>query len=240
MTWTLLPEKVDLSLEAPTPLPFLLKPEKTALVVCNMQKRILKDPGSREYAVIEGNMRLLAKARAAGVKVFFTQNVRLPDSYEFTVFGREPYLLAESPEAEILDELAPLPGEQVIKTYTNDPFARTELAQAFEESALYPTDVTVLVTGVSALVSVYTACVGFKNRNYLPLIPMDCVAGETIEQEARAYNKYTGGYGSIGNATTRYAFTLSTMLEFSPAGMTTRDIVEVLAARRPEDAGPPY
>jgi ureidoacrylate peracid hydrolase len=220
MPWSLLPEKVTLRLETPTPHPFTLKSDKTALVIVDMQKNIYDRPDSRAYAAIEGNVRLLKKARAAGVPVIFIQNVRKPDSYEFTVFGSKPYMLEGTPETEIIDELAPLPDELVVQKYSYDPFARTELNNLLLSKGILPTDTTVIVTGVSALIDVYSTCVGFKCRHYLTLIPMDCQAAETVEQEARAYLKYIN--------TNTYAFTLSTMIEFSPAGMTTRDLMDVL------------
>jgi nicotinamidase-related amidase len=186
-----------------------------------MQKYLYEKPQSREYAAIEGNVRLLKLAREAGVPVIFIQSVRPPDSPEFTVFGREPYMLEGSPETEIIDELAPLPGETVIKKYTQDPFARTELGQVLLDKGIFPTDTTVIVTGVSALLSAYSTSVGFKCRHYLTLIPMDCQAAETVEDEARAYLKYVN--------TNTYGFTLSTMIEFSPYGLTTRELVDILA-----------
>jgi len=69
-------------------------------------------------------------------------------------------------------------------------------------------------------VSAYSASVGFKCRNYLTVIPMDCQAADTPQEEARAYLKYVNS--------NHYAFTLSDMVEFSSAGMTTRDIVDLI------------
>jgi nicotinamidase-related amidase len=220
MAWTKLPDVTRITMETPRPLPLTLKSDQTALVVVDMQEWIRDDPASRYYAAIEGNLRLVEAARAAGVPVFFTQNLRRPDDLEFTVFGREPYLLEGTPGTQILAELAPREHEPVVRKHTIDPFAGTELSRLFLERRLLPTETTVLVTGVSALVSAYSACVGFKCRNYLTVIPMDCQAAGTVEDEARAYLKYVN--------TNRYAFTLSDMVEFSPAGMATRDIVDVI------------
>lgn len=221
MPWTQLPEQVALTLPTPKPHPFVLKPDKTALVIVDMQKYIYDTLDSRAAACIEGNVRLLEMARAAGVKVIFIQGVRTPDSIEFSTFGKAPYYLEGSPETEIIDELAPLPGEPVIKKYMHDPFARTKLDEYLIEERILPTETTIIVTGVSAAASVYNACVGFSCRHYMTLIPMDAQAADTAEEEARAFGKYKEN---------TYAFTLSTMIEFSPAGMTTRDIVAMLPA----------
>jgi nicotinamidase-related amidase len=114
-----------------------------------------------------------------------------------------------------------LPDEPVIKKYTQDPFASTGLDQLLLDKGILPTDTTVIVAGVSALISAYSTSVGFKCRHFLTLIPMDAQAAETVEDEARAYLKYRN--------TNTYGFTLSTMIEFSPHGMTTRDLVPVLS-----------
>ena len=219
MAWSQLPTTMLLALQTPKPHPFTLKPSKTALVIVDMQKRIYAKPQSRAYAAIEGNVRLLQMAREAGVKVIFIQSVRSPDSIEFSVFGKEPYLLEGTEETEIIDELAPLPGEHIVKKYTHDPFARTKLNDLLIEERILPTETTIIVTGVSIAVCAYAACVGFSCRHYMTLIPMDCVAASSAEEEARAFGKFREN---------SYAFTNSQMIEFSPAGMETRDIVAVL------------
>jgi ureidoacrylate peracid hydrolase len=194
-----------------------LKTDKTALVIVDMQNQFCKkNLESRSNAVIEGNVRLLTMARAAGVKVIFIQSTRLPDAPEFTRYGKQPMLLEGTWEWEIVEELSPLPDEIVMRKYSHDPFARTELDDILQREDMLPGETTVIVTGVSAAVCAYQACLGFSNRHYLTLIPMDCQAAGTIEDEARAFNKYSEN---------TFAFTLSTMIHFSPGGMDTRQLV---------------
>jgi len=217
MAWTQLPEKVALRIETPAPKPMLLRSDTTALVIVDMQNRFCKqNPESRANAVIEGNARLLDKARKAGVKVIFIQSTRLPDAPEFTRYGRQPTLLESTWEWQIVDELEPLPGEIVMRKYSHDPFARTELDDILQREDSIPAETTVIVTGVSAAVCAYQACLGFSNRHYLTVIPMDCQAAGSVEEEARAFNKYSEN---------TFAFSLSTMIELSPAGLDTRQLV---------------
>jgi nicotinamidase-related amidase len=103
-----------------------------------------------------------------------------------------------------------------MRKYSHDPFARTELEAILLREDIVPGETAVVVTGVSAAVCAYQACLGFSNRHYLTLIPMDCQAAGTVEEEARAFNKYSEN---------TFAFTLSTMVEFSPGGMDTRQLV---------------
>ena len=91
------------------------------------------------------------------------------------------------------------------------------LEEILQRENILPTESTVIVTGVSAAVCANAACLGFSNRHYMTLVPMDCQAAGTIEDEAAIYHKYSEN---------TYAFTLSTMIEFDPEGMTTREIVE--------------
>jgi ureidoacrylate peracid hydrolase len=221
MAWTPLPEKVKLRFETPQPHPMMLKTERTALVIVDMQNLFCnRNPESRSNAVIEGNVRLLEKARKAGVKVIFIQSTRTPDALEFTKYGKEPMLLEGTWEWEIVKELAPLPDEIVMRKYSHDPFARTELDEILIREEIVPTDTTIIVTGVSASVCANAACLGFSNRHYMTIIPMDCQASSSVEEEAMIFAKYHEN---------SYAFTLSTMVEFTSGGMTTRQLVEALA-----------
>ena len=217
MAWTPLPEVVELTVKTPEPKEVYLDPAKSALVIVDMENFFCKrDLEGRSHAVIDGNVTLLEKARAAGVKVIFIQSTRLPDAPEFTRYGKEPMLLEGTWEWQIVDELEPLSGEIVMRKYSHDPFARTELEAILLEQEIVPTETTVIVTGVSAAVCAYQACLGFSNRHYLTLIPMDCQAAGSIEEEARAFNKYSEN---------TFAFTLSNMIEFSTGGMDTRQLV---------------
>ena len=220
MAWTPLPDKVTLKLKTPVPRPVTLDPKKTALVIVDMQKRFCSNPESRAYDAVEGNALLLKKARDAGAKVIFVQSVRTPESLEFTVFGQEPRLLEGTEETEIMPEIAPLEGEIVMKRYSHDPFARTPLWDILLENKILPAETAVIVTGVSAAVCANAATIGFSNRHYMTLIPMDCQAAGSEEQEALIYAKYSEN---------SYAFTLSTMVEFVPVGMTMKQLAGVEA-----------
>lgn len=226
MAWTPLPETVTVTYTTPVPREFALDPKKTAVVVVDMENYFCKRPGAGRMAeVIEGNVRLLAKAREAGAKVIFIQSVRTPDALEVTVFGRKPMLLEGTPDVEIVAEIAPLPGEPVVKKYNHDPFARTELEDVLAREGIIAGEWTVLVTGVSAAVCANACAMGFSNRHYMTLIPMDCTAAGTFEDEARTYALYQGPAYNFD-----MDFTLSTMVSFVPAAaMAQAEPVAALA-----------
>lgn len=224
MAWEPLPEKVTLNFTTPVAQEFTLDPAKTALVIVDMQNRFCKGSNQRAFDAIEGNVRLLAKARESGAKVIFIQSVRSLDALEVTAFGREPFLVEGTPEVEIVDEIKPLPTEIVVQKRSHDPFARTELEAVLKREGIIATETTIIVTGVSAAVCAHAASLGFSNRHFMTLVPMDCQAAGSAEDEARIYDQYQArGYAYD------MAFTLSTMIEFFPVGASTKELVAARA-----------
>ena len=213
MSWTAPPETVTLTIEMPKPLPFALDPAKTALVIVDMEEFFVHNPNfsSRMGDTIEGNERLLAKARAAGAEIIYIQSVRKPEALEVVRFGKNPILAEGSPDVEIAPEIAPLPGEVVVQKWSHDPWARTALEDVLAEKGIVPETWNVLVTGVSAAVCAHACALGFSNRHYMTLIPMDCTAAGNVEEEARIYAQYMSGAYSFN-----MAFTHSELVTFEP------------------------
>jgi len=210
MTWTAPPERVLLDIEMPKPQPFVLDPAKTAVVIVDMENFFVHNPRfPRSFDTVEGNARLIAKAREAGAPVIYIQSVRKPTALEVVRFGGEPMLAEGSEGVEIVPELAPLPGEAVAQKWSHDPWAWPDLDAVLVEKGIVPEDWTVLVTGVSAAVCAHATALGFSNRHFMTIIPMDATAAGSVEEEARVYAQYAGpGY------THNMAFTLSDLVTF--------------------------
>ena len=213
MAWNPLPASVTVTYEVPTPKPFILDPTKTAVVVVDMENAFCTPSfpmyGSRSEDAIAGNVVLLEKARAAGAKIIYIQSVRKPDMAEVTRFGREPHLIEGTADTEIVSAISPMPGEPIVKKYSHDPFARTELEAVLEREGVVAGEFSVLVTGVSAAVCAHACALGFANRHYYTLIPMDATAASTVEDEARIYAQYASGAYSYC-----MGFTTSALVEF--------------------------
>jgi nicotinamidase-related amidase len=221
MVWTPPPSEITVTIRLPEPKAFTLDAAKTGLVIVDMQNLFCKPgwqgsdwPGKsvqRANDVIEPNVRLLAKARAAGAKVIFIQSVRSPDAIEFTVFHRPLHLIEGSGQERIVDELTPLPDEIVVQKRSHDPFNHTRLDDVLVAEGFKPGDWTVLVTGVSAAGCAKHAALGFSVRDYQTLIPMDCTAA-SLEDEAMTFLSYMRpGYSYDMD------FTLSDLVTFVPA-----------------------
>ena len=214
MAWTALPKVVEMTVETPQPKEFVLDPAKTAVVVVDMENYFCKrDLEGRSHAVIEGNERLLEKARESGAKVIFVQSVRQYESPNHTVYKRPRNLLIGTWNTEIVEELMPLPGEHVVQKWSHDVWAWYGLEAVLEKEGITAKEWTVLVTGVSAAQCANAAALGFANRHYNVLIPLDTTAA-SVEAEARTYAHYMGGGYSYN-----IGFTLSTLVSFATAGV---------------------
>ena len=213
MAWNPLPETVSITVETPQPKAFSLDPKKTAIVVVDMQNNFCKKGNERSFNVIEGNIRLLEKARAAGATVIYVQSVRMPNSPEHTFYNLPLHLIVGTWDVEIVSEIAPLPGEPVIQKWSHDVWAWPGMEELLAERGITAGEWTILVTGVSAATCAHAAALGFANRHYMTIIPLDCTAA-TIEAEARTYAQYmSGGYSYCID------FTTSSLVEFVPAAV---------------------
>ena len=194
MEWTPVPENLTVDVALTPPSSVVLDPERTVLVVVDMQKALC-DPDYPRFhprfgAVVEGNRRLLSKTREVGAKRIFIKSLRVPDSPEFTVFGVKPKLLVGSPETQIVGGLEPLDGEPIVDKFTHDPFARTELDALLDSEGILPGEWSVIVTGVNASVCAHAAVLGFSNRNFRTIVPVDCTASRSLEDEVLTFRQY--------------------------------------------------
>src|SRR6478736_3365352 len=130
------------------PGPFAFDPETTALVVIDMQRDFLEPGGfgsalgndvSLLASAVEPLQRVLAAARELGVTVIHTREGHRPDMADCppAKFARGEFIGTDSPKGRILirgeyghdivDELAPLPGEVVLDKPGKGSFYATDL-----------------------------------------------------------------------------------------------------------------
>jgi nicotinamidase-related amidase len=177
------------------PSPFPLTVARTALVVIDMQRDFLLPGGfgetlgndvSQLQKVVEPLAAVIAAARAVGMTVIHTREGHLPDLSDCPPAklqrGRPSQRIGDpGPHGRILvrgeyghdivDELAPIPGELVIDKPGKGAFYATEL-----QSVLTAAGVTELVvTGVTTEVCVHTTVREANDRGYNALVLSDCV-----------------------------------------------------------------
>ena len=223
MAWEPLPPVVEITVDTPQPKEVVLDPKKSALVIVDMENYFCKrDLEGRSNAVIDGNVTLLEKARAAGTPVIFVQSVRQMESPNHTVYKRGKNLLIGTWNTQIVDELTPQPGEHVVQKWSHDVWAWWGMEDVLEKEGITNDKYTVLVTGVSAAQCANAAALGFANRHYDVVIPLDTTAA-SVEAEARTYAHYMGGGYDYC-----FGFTTSAMVSFAPE--EAEPVAEMIAA----------
>ena len=166
-----------------------LPASSTALIVVDMQNDFAHPDGTlygedatRVIPVIQG---LLAKARAAGVKVVFTQDWHGENDPEFEIWGE--HALAETWGAEIVEGLEPLDDETHIRKLRYDAFYGTSLEHLLN---LWGITHTVIVGTVANICVLHTA--GSAALRYLDVVvPEDAVAALTPFDKESALRQVT-------------------------------------------------
>jgi biuret amidohydrolase len=167
-----------------------LSSESTGLVIVDMQVEGCERHGPGIQPVISRIRSLLDRYRRVDGKIIHVQSVRSKNHPEFTVFGRKYGLLEGSAGVEFVDALKPLPGERVVQKSSHDCFYKTSMESILEEFDLRSCRDTIVVTGIGSNNCVYHAVVGFHIRNYLTVVPEDCIHATHPEGQAFAVSQF--------------------------------------------------
>jgi len=177
------------------PYPFALHPETTALVVIDMQRDFLEPGGFGELLgndvselarVVAPLKALLAAARDAGLLVVHTREGHRPDladcppsklargGGELTIGSHGPkgrILVRGELGHDIVEELAPQPGEVLLDKPGKGAFYATDLELLLRNQGIQQ----LIVTGVTTEVCVHTTVREANDRGFDCLVPEDCV-----------------------------------------------------------------
>ncbi len=177
------------------PSPFPVVAGRTALLIIDMQRDFLLPGGFGEtlgndvgqlQKVVPPLVELLAAARLAGLPVIHTREGHRPDLSDCPpaklnrgapskrigdpgAFGR--ILIQGEYGHDIVDELAPAPGEVVIDKPGKGAFYATDLQDVLSAAGV----TQLLVTGVTTEVCVHTTTREANDRGYECLVVSDCV-----------------------------------------------------------------
>jgi nicotinamidase-related amidase len=178
------------------PYAYAFDPGHTALLVIDMQRDFVEPGGFGETLgndvtmlrrVIPPLRDVLAATRAAGVTVIHTREGHRPDlsdcppaklsrgapSMRIGDPGPKGRILIRGEYGhDIIDELAPIPGELVIDKPGKGSFYATDLEQVLTDGEIH----SLIVTGVTTEVCVHTTVREANDRGYECLVPEDCVA----------------------------------------------------------------
>ena len=181
------------------------QPESTGLVIVDMQVEGCERHGPGVKPVIDNIRRLLERFRAVNGKIIHVQSVRTKDHPEFTVFGRPYGLLLGSPGADYVEELRPLPGENIVQKTSHDCFYKTSMDAVLEKLDLRTCRDKIVVTGIGSSNCVYHAVIGFHIRNYLVYVPQDCIHASRAEGQQFALSQFRSPAYNFNVSVTRSA-----------------------------------
>lgn len=168
---------------------------RTALLVVDMQNDFVHERGALRVPDAAGTVgaiaRLLGRARDAGVPVAYTQDWHAPDDPEFRIWP--PHAVARTWGAEVVEDLAPQPGDVRIRKTTYDPFFRTDLGRVL---AGWGTEHLVVV-GTVANICVLHGAAGAALRGIRPVVPGDGVSALTPFGYRLAFFQLTSLYRGL-------------------------------------------
>jgi biuret amidohydrolase len=186
---------VSAPLELPArPFPVAFDPSTTALLVIDMQRDFLEPGGFGELLgndvtllrrTIEPTRRVLDSARGNGLLVIHTREGHRPDLTDCPPSklerGGKRFIGTDGPNGRILvrgerghdiiDELAPWPGEPVVDKPGKGAFYATDLELLLRDRSIR----TLLVCGVTTEVCVHTTVREANDRGYECVVLADCV-----------------------------------------------------------------
>jgi nicotinamidase-related amidase len=200
------------------PGPYTFDPATTALIVIDMQRDFMEPGGFGETLgndvgqlrrTIEPTAALLTAGRAAGLTIIHTREGHLPDLSDCPpakLNRGDPSMRIGAPGPmgrilirgeyghDIIDELAPAPGEPVIDKPGKGAFYATGLGDLLSAQGIR----SLVVTGVTTEVCVHTTVREANDRGYECLVLADCVGSYFPEFQATGLKMIAAQGGIFG------------------------------------------
>jgi len=149
----------------------------TAVVVVDMQNDFVNPGGALVVADAAGTVpviqTLLTRARAAGVRIFFTQDSHAAGDPEFPIWGE--HVLEGTWGWQIVDGLTPAAGERVVRKLRYDGFFGTSLDHELRLAGARH----LVVCGTVANICVLHTAGSAALRGYRVVVPMDAISALT-------------------------------------------------------------
>jgi biuret amidohydrolase len=173
----------------------VIYPKKTAMIVVDMQNdfvasgAVMETPAARE--MVPKLAEALKICRAAQIKVIYTAHVHRRDGCDMGLFddlhppiANRAALVDGTPGVDIYPELAPAPGEQVIKKPRYSGFFGTDLDIILRECGVE----TVIISGTTTENCCHATARDAMFRNYRVVFLSDATA---------TYNYPDRGFGAM-------------------------------------------
>jgi nicotinamidase-related amidase len=205
-------------IEIPGSLEEIITPQNTALVIYDMQAGITRQiPNGQE--IIQRVSRVLAAARAAGVRAFFTRHMSLPKelmgAFQFrtamawqradSVDKVKPMFLRDSSAFQIIPELVPRPSEGILDKITMSAFEGTYLGIAMRDCGIR----SFIIVGIALEIGIDPTCRQGADLGFWPILVQDaCGAGNE-----EAANHSLASLKHMGDTTITDVETVCSLLE---------------------------
>ncbi len=181
----------------------VIDPKKTAMIVVDMQNDFVARGAAMETPAARRIVPRLAEAlricRDAGIKIVYTAHVHRRDGSDMGLFddmhppiaNRDP-LVDGTPGVDIYPELAPAPGEHVIKKHRYSGFFGTDLDIVLREWGVD----TVIISGTTTENCCHATARDAMFRNYRVVFLSDATA---------TYDYPDRGFGPMSNVDVHHA-----------------------------------
>ena len=183
------------SFEIPRTVEEALRPDRSALLVYDMQVGIVRQiaDGPR---IVERVQRVLETARGAGMRVFFTRHLSLPlelmgaSQYRMAMAWQrvdrpelvKPWFLRDSPGFALAPELQPRASEAVFDKLAMSAFEGTPLEFALRDCGV----VAVAVAGIATEIGIEPTLRHAADLGFLPVLVEDACGAGHAEAAARS------------------------------------------------------
>jgi nicotinamidase-related amidase len=206
----------------PKSLEEMVNPRETALIVYDMQAGIVGQLASGQDTVAQV-ARVVAAARAAGMRTFFTRHLSLPKTlmgafqYRMAMAWQRvdspervnPAFLRDSASFQIITELAPQPGEGVVDKITMSAFEGTFLEIALRDCGIR----SFIIVGIALEIGIDPTCRHGADLGLWPILVRDACG---FGNEAAA-NHSLATLQHMGDTTITDVETICGLLVKSPA-----------------------
>ena len=166
----------------PQSLKGIISPQNTALIVYDMQVGIVHQIKNGQE-ITEKVRRLLAAARAAGVRTFFTRHMSLPKQLMGAFQCRtamawqrtdsmdkvKPMFLRDSPGFQLVPEVQPLPSEGIVDKITMSAFEGTYLEIALRDCGIR----SFIIAGIALEIGIDPTCRQGADLGFWPILVQD-------------------------------------------------------------------
>ncbi|MGC5247422.1 cysteine hydrolase family protein [Gordonia sp. DT219] len=180
----------------------------TALLVIDMQNGFVHPEGSIPLAgrglpnmdkVIAANAEAISVARSRGVPVIYTRHCYRSDFLDMPALvsgplpADPPPLVRGSWDADVVDELAPEPGDVIVDKNRFDAFLYTDLEVVLRAKGIE----NLVVTGVVTSVCVESTVRSGQQRDFTMFIASDATSAPA-EQHQPALDAMAAIFGTVG------------------------------------------